>query len=91
MNVSYRFIVRGSVQGVFFRQSTVEQARGLGLTGWVCNRADGSVEGVAQGAPEALEKLRHWLQRGPPQAQVSAVEWVPVEAEPEMKRFVIHR
>lgn len=75
MASSYRFVVRGRVQGVFFRQSTVEQARGLGLTGWVRNREDGCVEGVARGAPEALDRLRGWLQQGPPAARVEAVEW----------------
>lgn len=91
MAESYRFVVRGRVQGVFFRQSTVEQARGLGLAGWVRNREDGLVEGLASGAPDALARLRAWLQRGPPAAQVEAVEWTADTAETIGGGFVIRR
>ena len=87
MPESYRFVVRGRVQGVFFRQSTVEQARALGLTGWVRNREDGCVEGAASGPPAALEQLRAWLRRGPPAARVEGVEWS--QAEPPGDGFVI--
>jgi acylphosphatase len=75
MAESYRFVVRGRVQGVAFRHFTVERARELGLAGWVRNREDGLVEGLASGPPDALEHLRTWLQRGPPAAQVEGVEW----------------
>jgi acylphosphatase len=75
MTASYRFVVTGQVQGVFFRQSTVEQARRLSLAGWIRNREDGAVEGVASGAPEALVKLREWLGHGPPAARVAKVDW----------------
>ncbi|MDD3764376.1 MAG: acylphosphatase [Nevskiales bacterium] len=75
MVASYRFVVSGRVQGVFFRQSTLEQARRLGLSGWVANRADGCVEGVASGSAEALDGLHRWLHRGPPAARVDAVSW----------------
>jgi acylphosphatase len=76
---SYRFVVKGRVQGVFFRQSTVQQAQALGLSGWVRNRADGAVEGIASGAPGALEKLRDWLQQGPPAAKVASLDWTVTE------------
>jgi acylphosphatase len=76
---SYRFVVKGCVQGVFFRQSTVQQAQALGLSGWVRNRADGAVEGIASGTPEALEKLRAWLQQGPPAAKVTSLDWTAAE------------
>lgn len=79
----YRFTVSGRVQGVFFRQSTVDQARALGLDGWVRNRADGAVEGVTAGAPEALQRLRDWLAHGPPAAQVVKLEWVTETERPE--------
>jgi acylphosphatase len=72
---SYRFTVSGRVQGVYFRQSTREQAERLNLSGWVRNLADGRVEGLAHGAPAALEALRAWLQRGPAAARVDALEW----------------
>ena len=75
MPASYRFVVSGRVQGVGFRYSAMARARSLGLDGWVRNREDGSVEGVARGAPEALQQMRAWLQRGPPAARVERVSW----------------
>ncbi|MEK6807221.1 MAG: acylphosphatase [Pseudomonadota bacterium] len=75
MSESYRFKVSGRVQGVFFRQSAAGEAQRLGIDGWVRNLADGRVEGLARGEAAALEKFRIWLQRGPPAASVTAVEW----------------
>lgn len=69
-----RYLVRGRVQGVFFRASTRDQARRLGLTGWARNLPSGEVEVVACGAPERLAALEAWLWQGPPAARVSAVE-----------------
>lgn len=69
-----RFIVRGLVQGVFFRATAAEEARRLGLAGRVWNRDDGAVECVAEGEPAALERFREWLGHGPPRAQVERVE-----------------
>ena len=66
MPESYRFVVRGRVQGVFFRQSTVEQARALALTGWVRNREDGCVEGVASGPPAARVEVVEWSEAAEP-------------------------
>lgn len=78
---SYRFVVTGRVQGVFFRQSARECAQRLGLAGWVRNRADGAVEGEVAGADAAaLEAFRTWLQRGPPRAQVSDLQWAAGDA-----------
>ena len=79
---SYSFIVSGRVQGVYFRQSCAQQARRLGVDGWVKNLTDGRVEGLACGADEALSQLRDWLLRGPPAARVEKVEWAPVEEIP---------
>ncbi len=67
-------IVRGRVQGVFYRASTQKVAQGLGLHGGVSNLPDGSVEVIAWGEHDALEKLREWLREGPPLARVEAVE-----------------
>ncbi len=67
-------VVRGHVQGVFFRASLVERARALGLVGWVRNRGDGSLEWVAEGPAEVLAALRAYSARGPRGAHVTAVE-----------------
>lgn len=69
-----RVRVVGRVQGVYFRASTRDQARRLGLRGWVRNRDDGAVELLAEGAEAALGQLLAWVRRGPPGAQVEAVE-----------------
>ena len=79
MPSSYKFVVTGRVQGVFFRQSAVNEAQRLGLSGWVRNLPGGRVEGLACGESTALEKLRVWLQHGPPEAHVSNVEWETCE------------
>lgn len=83
MAASYRFVVSGRVQGVGFRYSAAAQARRLGLTGWVANREDGAVEGLASGDGASLGRLREWLQQGPPAARVERVEWTEAgEAAP---------
>lgn len=69
-----RFRVTGRVQGVFFRDSTREEARRLRLTGYANNMPDGSVEVVACGTEAALDRLGKWLESGPPMASVAAVE-----------------
>lgn len=91
MRESYRFVVTGRVQGVFFRQSAREQAIALGLHGWVSNRADGAVEGVVTGVdPRALEQFRDWLQRGPERAQVKTLSWTAAQ-EPSQDGFDVRR
>lgn len=72
-------IVSGLVQGVFFRVSTQHQARHLGLTGYVRNCADGSVEVLACGESEAVNKLMAWLHIGSQQSRVDNVEKSNVE------------
>lgn len=66
--------VYGRVQGVFFRDSTRQQAEQLGLGGWVRNEADGSVAVVAEGSEEALRELAGFLEVGPRAAHVERVE-----------------
>lgn len=67
-------VVRGRVQGVWFRASTRDQARHLGLRGWVRNLPDGSVEAVFEGEENALRKMLAWCRVGPTGAQVVRVE-----------------
>jgi acylphosphatase len=69
-----RYIVRGRVQGVFFRAATRNRARELALTGHARNLADGSVEVLACGDEAALSELEAWLWQGPPAARVASVE-----------------
>ncbi|MCA9757795.1 MAG: acylphosphatase [Candidatus Eisenbacteria bacterium] len=70
-----RAIVRGRVQGVYFRASTREEAQKLGLRGYAKNLADGSVEVVAEGPEDALKQLVDYLHRGPAHARVDQVQW----------------
>ena len=71
---AFHAVVHGRVQGVGFRWSAVEEARRLGLSGFVANLPDGSVEVVAEGRPEALAAFRSWLDHGPAGARVSSVD-----------------
>lgn len=69
-----QLFVRGRVQGVFFRASTQREAKRLGLTGWVKNRSDGSVEVLAEGEEDELKELIAWANRGPSAARVERVD-----------------
>lgn len=80
--VALRLAIRGHVQGVGFRYSLYEEARRLGLSGWVRNRRDGSVEAVVQGSAAAVEAMHRWAMRGPPAARVTGVEATPAADEP---------
>jgi acylphosphatase len=71
--VAKRCIVAGKVQGVWFRASAKREAERLGVTGHAKNLADGSVEVLACGTPEAVAALIEWLHRGPPLAKVERV------------------
>lgn len=67
-------IVRGQVQGVFFRAEALDRAASLGLGGWVRNNPDGTVEAVFEGEDERVESIVEWCRRGPALAQVEDVE-----------------
>jgi acylphosphatase len=69
-----RVVVHGRVQGVWFRGSTEAEAQAAGLGGWVRNRADGTVEAVFEGAPEAVARLLAFCRQGPRGARVERVE-----------------
>ncbi|HKQ30666.1 MAG TPA: acylphosphatase [Burkholderiales bacterium] len=77
-----RFVVSGRVQGVFYRASTQQTARRLGLTGWVRNLEDGRVELVACGDTDKLDQLEKWLWQGPSNALVEDVEMEPTPPQP---------
>lgn len=67
-------VVRGRVQGVYYRASAQREAKRLGLTGWITNRPDGSVEIVAEGEEDQVKDLLAWAQHGPSTARVEKVD-----------------
>lgn len=81
-------IVRGRVQGVYFRESTRRQAQALGVSGWVRNMPDRSVEAVLEGEAGSVEAMLAWLHGGSPLSTVTAVETKEEEARGE-QGFVI--
>jgi acylphosphatase len=79
--VRRRVVVRGEVQGVFFRDSTREEAQSRGVSGSVTNRDDGAVEAVFEGSREAVDALVAFCRAGPGRARVEDVK--VIEEEPE--------
>lgn len=86
-NIRAHLIVEGRVQGVFFRDSTRWEAIELGLKGWVKNRFDGSVEVVAEGSRDKVEKLIQWCHHGPPAARVTRVHEIKEDFSGEFNSF----
>lgn len=84
-----RFHVSGRVQGVSYRAATRAQAQRLGLRGHARNLADGRVEVLAVGAPQALEELARWLRQGPPLARVVEVVREDLASPPDVDGFTI--
>ena len=82
---TWRVRTHGRVQGVGWRDACVRHARALGVTGWVRNRADGSVEAMLQGSPQQLGSLCDWLRGGVPAARVDRLDVALVE--PPSARF----
>ena len=78
-----RVRVRGRVQGVFFRVEARDRARSLGLSGWVRNSPDGTVEAVFEGDRDRVESMVGWCRRGPSGARVEDVdvEWAEAAGE----------
>lgn len=76
-----RVVVHGRVQGVAFRYSVQRMAQQRGVAGWVANRADGAVEAVFEGEPEAVERLVDFCREGPRGAEVERVEVTEEETE----------
>lgn len=74
MKVCKRCIISGRVQGVFYRQGTLEKAQEIGVKGWVRNLNTGQVEALICGEVEQVEMLCNWLHQGPSAAQVDKVD-----------------
>jgi acylphosphatase len=85
--VAYHVIVHGRVQGVGYRDAAVQAAFEHGVAGWVRNRAEGTVEILAQGPPEAVERFLQWCRRGPPLARVADVTVAKASVDPMLHAF----
>ena len=74
MRSTLHLLIFGRVQGVGYRESLRAEAEAAGCTGWVRNRADGSVEAVIEGAAQAVADVVAWARRGPPAARVDRIQ-----------------
>lgn len=83
--------IRGRVQGVYYRASMVQEAQSLGVTGWVRNCDDGSVEAVAQGARADVEALIGWSYRGPAGARIDMIDVLWEAPDHSFFGFVVRR
>ncbi|MGA3352356.1 MAG: acylphosphatase [Acidimicrobiales bacterium] len=81
--VRRRLIVSGRVQNVWFRDSCRTEALARGVSGWVRNCSDGSVEAVFEGSAESVEQMISWCRQGPPRARVDNLEVIPEPARGE--------
>jgi acylphosphatase len=77
-------VISGRVQGVFFRMETLEEARKTGVSGWVKNKQEGTVEAVFEGEKALVDSVIQWCRQGPP---VSRVDNVDIEWEPYTGKF----
>lgn len=80
MQMTRRYLVSGSVQGVNFRAATCNYALPMGLSGFTRNLPDGRVEIIARGNSEALHNLESWLKHGPPGARVAGLQVMPTDS-----------
>jgi acylphosphatase len=81
MKITRHLRIAGRVQGVGYRATLAAKARSGGISGWVRNRRDGSVEAVVQGSPGDIENILAWARRGPPAAKVLDVLAEPAQGE----------
>jgi acylphosphatase len=88
MRVSKLLRIHGQVQGVFYRESMRQEARRLGITGWVRNRKDGTVEALVQGEDGPVSEMINWCRQGPPMAAVSDIEIRTASEEVALKEFL---
>ena len=89
MRSRIRVVVSGRVQGVAFRYYTRQQARSLGIQGWVRNLPDGSVECEIEGSNESLEKMLAFLHEGPRLAKVTNITIEPLRESGDDSGFHI--
>jgi acylphosphatase len=85
--IARRFVIRGRVQGVGYRHSMVDAARALGLSGWVRNRGDGTVEALVQGEAASIDAIVAWCRRGPPAARVAGLVATEEAVDSSLERF----
>ncbi len=90
-SLSVHLKITGGVQGVYYRASMLQEAQKLGLTGWVMNRSDGSVEALAEGSKTRLAELIAWCHQGPQGARVAGVEEQWQSASNSFVGFAIRR
>ncbi|RKH73914.1 acylphosphatase [Corallococcus aberystwythensis] len=83
--------IQGTVQGVSYRESARQEALRLGLSGWVRNRSDGSVEATVEGEPGALEDFIRWCHSGPRMARVTDVARTDGQSTGEFRTFTVER
>ena len=83
-----KLVIAGIVQGVWFRKFVSDTANHLGISGWVRNAEDGTVEILATGSVESLEKLESELWRGTPSSDVRSIRWEPAQ-EKVFDRFFV--
>ncbi len=86
---SVEALVRGRVQGVFYRASLQREAEARGVAGWVRNRADGAVEFRAEGLPDAVAALLAWAETGPPHAAVTSVRVREINPDGAARGFAV--
>lgn len=89
MQKNLHLIIKGKVQGVWFRQSAKKTALGLGLDGYVRNLDDGNVEIEAQGPEDMLLELLEWCRHGPEYAQVEDIEVKWINSKKKYKDFIV--
>ena len=89
MKVRARVLVSGRVQGVYFRQSTLLEAQGLGVTGWVRNLMDGRVEAVFEGEEHSVKMLVNYCRQGPAAAIVKNLEVTYGPYKGEFSNFIV--
>lgn len=87
--IAKHILVKGKVQGVFFRKNAKQLAAELNILGWIKNTDEGHVEILAQADKNAVEQFIQWCWQGPPRADVEKVETEDAAINNDLKRFSI--